>query len=714
MQGHDFIFFLQDSKFRFWNINSNGEVVLTSNPYPLQFSPDGWRDIVVKNVRHKKYWGIDRNVSLAFKFVEDGAKILKHIFYVLGIEEGVFLSICEQRVTYTAGVEYGYWYKQIFRSEIDLGTFQHNGPEVTCNTLEDGLAKHLKANENTIYEFDLDEYVKTDGVVLKNRFQAITDEGYSPDAAYYFGNHIIGLNVTNVEFASVGSGRSVSRTKVANSNSAIRATGQRFLDATLSTDVDFTYNFRIVVEYTPSAPAINPAAQFMVVVRRIDASGFADLQEILLQRDTTSGIPGTYDLAGTFTMPVRENDQLFLYAFCTVAGASGDAQIRCTYPITDDTIFKAEYNYRYQTTYTRAISPQTLFTEFINRMTDGEYTAEACPFFVTHANKKFTIGDAIRGIADAKLKISFTQFFEFFDVYNSVGIREKAKKVLFDRKAALTDNTNVISLGSVARPKIKLDKSFLFNELHIGYPDIKNENGMLNGKNEVNTTSYFSFGTTKTPARLTKVSKIKASCYDIENVRIEGANKDTTSKTQDNDLYVLHTTDTLIPASGDIPAHYELNREYNAHVTGVDQVSSVFNLALSPKNCLTNSSDELRSRLYRYEGRTLKFTSADRNRAMIYDDGTTQIIEDADVPVGDMAAPFFTPVLLEVEVDTQDDLLDELDSNPTASFEFEFEGVTYKGIALENSLNPKVNKKQVYQLLSHPENNLSNFIDYYG
>ena len=77
--GPDFIFFMQDKQRRFWGVNSFGEVLLSNNPYPLKYSPEGWDDIAVKNIRNRKYWGVDRSVSSAFKYVEDAAQILKHI-----------------------------------------------------------------------------------------------------------------------------------------------------------------------------------------------------------------------------------------------------------------------------------------------------------------------------------------------------------------------------------------------------------------------------------------------------------------------------------------------------------------------------------------------------------------------------------------------------------------------------------------------------------
>lgn len=707
MQSADFIFFFQDAKRRFWGIDAAGSVTLTANPYPIQYSPDGWQDTTIKNVRNRKYWAIDRSASLAFKYVEDAAKMLKHIFYNRGVEEQVFLVICEQRLDYTPGVSYGFWYKQIFRSEIDLSTFLHEGPVVTCNTLEDGLAKHLKANESTVYEFDLDEYVKMDGVVLKSSinflaieqghgttistiynqkwlsFQYLTTDGTSPNLA--------GLSQTPEEWNS------------SSSHDDNRYLTNYFLEA--SDAATFT------LTGTVTATLSNGISLELYVKN----SNGTRTQLFILNTDNPA-TPNPFDKTQTFTIDqaftMAAGEKLYLISELTDTNfISGPAA-----GIYNEFQLGLQAEARFRTTYIKYKRPQNLFAELIDRMTDGQYTAEDCLFFgsLYNLDKVFTSGDAIRGIEGAKLKISFAQFFEFFDTFDAVGIREKDGAVLFDRKKNLTDDANVIDLGEVARLKVKLDKGWQYNELAVGYPDVKNENGVLNGKNEVNTTFNFSFGTTKTPAKLLKVSKVKTSCYDIENLRITGTSKSTTDNKADNDPYVLHIGDTLVAGSGDIPDHYELNRAYNAFVTGVDQVATVFNLALSPKNCLLNSSDYLRSCLWKYEGKKLKFLSADRNTGMIYNNGTVQIIENADEPVSDWDEPFFTPVLLEVEVSSLNDLLDDLDEIPTRCMQFTFEGETYKGIPVENSVNPGTLKKQTFTLLSHPDNDLSNLISYFG
>ena len=95
---------------------------------------------------------------------------------------------------------------------------------------------------------------------------------------------------------------------------------------------------------------------------------------------------------------------------------------------------------------------------------------------------------------------------------------------------------------------------------------------------------------------------------------------------------------------------------------------------------------------------------------MVYTNGSVVITESADILTGDLAAPFFTPVIMEVETDAPDGLIDD---NPDV-FDFEFEGISYTGISMENSINLGTNKKQTYQMLSVPENQLEKLIDYYG
>ena len=717
-QGKDFIFFLQDKQNRFWGLDSSKDIVLNANPYPLDYSPAGWEETTIKNVRNKKYWAVDRSVSNGFKYVEDAAKIMKYIFSQKGPEETVYLCICEQKLRYEPGVGYGYWYKLLYKSEIDLSTYEHAGAYVQANCLEDGFAKHLKANENTVYEIPIDDnaiYVKEDGIILAEnaKYQALdgleipkslygllftvpltflAKDGSNSPIAFFDSplTDLVGAGLTLVE-------------DIVNSS-------YNFAQLPLT----FTSSLSLRIQGTLKITCISNDPDAGYKIRLLKTGQTSSNQDDYVIVPADSLVPGsTYTKDIDITLTVDPGDKLFMEWVYIMSNPSA---VGVNVKFEPDSDLSMTYTYRYKESYIKCLRPLFIFNELIMRMSGNEYSSDDCPYFgeLKNWDKVFTSGDGIRGIDGSVLKISFSMFFDFWNTYDAVGIREKNKKITLDRKATLTDGTNFIDMGTVSNLKVGFDKTWPFNEMSIGYPDVKNENGMINGKNEVNTTFNYSIGTTKTPRKEEKVSKIRVSCYDIENTRIEGQNKNTTDNKNDNELYAMHISSTLVPADGDIPAHYELNRSYNAFVSGVDQPGSVFNLSLSPKNCMLNGGDYYRSCFYKGDNLKLKFVSADRNKNMVYSNSPVFIAESGDEVIGDFAAPFFTPTTLTIDVDVPDDLLDQLDQNPAAGLQFTFEGNVYKGVSLENSINPKTDKAQTFTILSHPDNDLTKLVSYYG
>src|SRR3954469_25537092 len=154
MQGKDFIYFLFDE-----NNNSYyayGDTVLKSGSLrPLEFTPDGWKKIQLQNVRNPTYFAIDRTFSVPLDYVKDGAQILKYIYTNFGVEAKVFMVICEQQLYFDA-TEYGFYYTLLYKGEIDLANYKHDGVKVTVNIMEGGMVKLLKAYENTKYEIHVD------------------------------------------------------------------------------------------------------------------------------------------------------------------------------------------------------------------------------------------------------------------------------------------------------------------------------------------------------------------------------------------------------------------------------------------------------------------------------------------------------------------------------------------------------------------------------
>lgn len=98
-QGPIYIFALQNKLFQFWNKDGNN-IDISSNPYLLEFSPQGWDEIKIQNKRNRYWWGIDRTVALPLTHVKDGGDIIKHVAYTRGYEESLYLVVCVRNTIY--------------------------------------------------------------------------------------------------------------------------------------------------------------------------------------------------------------------------------------------------------------------------------------------------------------------------------------------------------------------------------------------------------------------------------------------------------------------------------------------------------------------------------------------------------------------------------------------------------------------------------------
>lgn len=720
-QGSDYIFAIQTKDYRFWKV-VNRVVTVNAQPYFLDFAPAGWADITVQNVRNKKYFGVDRSVTVPLSYVEDGAQILKYIFLNKGLEEPVYLAILEQQLDYEAGVGYTYWYKQRFRGQFDLSTYSHEGATVKVNILEDGLPKHLKANERTTIELDMDVSeainVKMDGVVLHNAVENLVTDGASTDPTYDFRNHLIDLSITKEDAPYVSGKQAVARTKVSNLNSAIQATGKWFSKPSVQSDIEIEYDFSITITFH-APPGINPAGRYRVAVRKIDTGGTGSNPHVLLDIPASQVTGITRRLTGSATFTVDADDELYLFSYFDVEGATGDAQIQTTYPATDNSFFNYKYKTRSATTYIKAFRPQYLFTKLINFLTDGEYEGPVQDYFdrtLGNGRIVFTCGNALRGLSDAKMKINWDDFFKFWDSWGSVGIYEKDKKVYFGNKVDLVDTSSIIELAEPSNLSISVANDLLYNELENGYPEIKNEVGILNGNQSFNTRYLWSMGTTSKPARVDKISPFAADPYATEQVRLATYQKDTTDYKKDNDNFVLYLSNpilpVIVPGVGEV---WELDRSLNSTITGLLEPDTVYNVPLSPKLNFKRNGPELRSRTWLMDGRTMKYMSSDKNNKLEFTDSTYgAIVEKADENIGGLGDKIFEPVVMNITIPAPSDLIGLLDANPLQVYRFPFYGNYYSGIMQKVTTGLASNKAQQWELLPLPDTDLTKLEDYYG
>lgn len=713
-QGSDYIFAIQSQDHRFWKVVDR-KVTVNAQPYFLDFAPAGWADIAVQNIRNKKYWGIDRTVTIPLTYVQDGAQILKYIFLNKGIEEPLYLVILEQQLDYEPGIGYTYWYKQRFRGEFDLSTYNHEGSTVKVTTLEDGLPKYLKANENTTIEFPMDVAeainVKMDGIQLRENlkyrdidgidFSGVTvgTNGFTPTffiaaEGDHYGVDVNSQNLQNVTALSYTD-------KLLQTNCLIQNFNSTPLVCTISGRVEFTCT-------NQTSPAWSLRIRYLK--SNLPIGNQNDYQVF----STGMTVGNTYGQDFSITVTLNQGERLYREGVF-FGGISGNPAV----VFTENSQFSISFISRKETTYIKAFRPQYLFSKLIDHITEGNYSAAVSDYFDRfngHGRVVFTCGNAIRGFSDALMKINWNDFFKFWDCYSSVGIIETGKEVDIADKQDLIDLTTIVDLAEPTNLSLSVATDFLYNELEIGWPEVRNDVGALNGNEEFNTRFLFSMGTTRRPARMDKISKIGAGCYSVEKIRTTTINKDTTDYKSDNDVFALYLANpvlpTIVPGVGDV---WELDRSVNASASGLIEPDSVFNIPLSPHSNLNRNKRWLRSCTWLMDGRFLKYQSSDKNNKVEFTDPLFgPVIEKADENIGGMGDQFFVPLVMNITIPAPNDLIGLLDANPLQVYRFPFYGDYYMGIIQKVSTGLASNKEQQWELLPLPTTNLKKLEDYYG
>jgi len=73
------------SNYEYYYVDTAGVVQTTYTKTYLNYAPEGWEDQSLKWERGTTYYGVFTNYTNPLRFVKDGRKILKTLFYTNGI-----------------------------------------------------------------------------------------------------------------------------------------------------------------------------------------------------------------------------------------------------------------------------------------------------------------------------------------------------------------------------------------------------------------------------------------------------------------------------------------------------------------------------------------------------------------------------------------------------------------------------------------------------
>lgn len=697
MQGKDFIYILFDENNNSYYSYGNA-VLLSGSLKPLEFTPNGWTKIQIQNQRNPTYFALDRSFSVPLEYLKDGGQILKHIYYNFGVEAKVFMAICEQRLFFD-NTQYGFYYTLLYKGEIDLANFKHDGTKVTVNIMEGGIIKYIKAYENTKYEIPVDVpdalQLYMDGVQFRynTRFLSIQDvyTNASPFANlthvdYYLSFYNIASEGTLVNVITQDIIRGVA------TGANYSTSDQWFIKAldTVSLNAHFKFTGTLFKSLGPFT------MRFRLFL--FDQNG----NPVITLLDETKGPSGGFfpvNIDVQQTLNLNADDRLFLVL--SIDSTSSATPLYGSLSL-DESTSDFSYDSAFRASTIKALRPLYVFQQLISKITDGQYTGQSA-FLDSIKDVVITCGDAIRGIDGAVIKTSLRDFFTSYNSDFGIGMGMLGNALRLEDKAFWVQYTDVIDLGEVSKMKVSPATDLIINNLKIGSPNQDYDD--VNGKQEFNTTHEYSAPITRVAKELNLVSVYRKDCYGIEFTRLNLDGKDTTDNDSDNDVFMIHIEDN---PRGD--GFYHLDRALNAGATGLITPSTVFNLYLTPTRGVFRNGNYIRSLFYKLDAKYLMFQTTDKNDAVV----AGGLPENENIQIVAIGDPLFSCNYLEFETKVPVNIFELLNANPLKAFSGTWAGFSFVGIPDKVSAQPGDNASQTFKLLASPTTDLLPLINIEG
>jgi hypothetical protein len=520
-----FLYFLTDAQGRSYYYE-NGVVKKSSAPYPLDKSPGGWIDQAVSFGRSSKYYGLNRTFTHPFKFVDDGATIIRTLFYTKkGIEEKLNLIINKWNPDTDI-------YDPYYKGEIDLTKIEDLAAEgVNVNVIEGGIVKLLKSFETTLYEFPCDgtipenKLVRMDGIQFNDTFRYSTI-GFEKDwSAYtiplvFLSNDGYNANATNGDQESAD---------VNDVTAYVTSSSNYFYKYFGSTSIRVRGSFTV-------------RNKRRIVNLRLSIITSKNVVRDLYNGALNGGQLLTIPVDTTFTV---SDEALFLIA--QVSGPFGAEPLEFS-----ETTFSIEFTSRYTSTDIWAISARDLWTLIVNKIGGGYYLADST-LLTNYPNLFITSGDAIRGADGSVIKTTLSDFFSAINVFLNASLSNQklpgqAESLFLEDKEYVFDSSVVtLDIGEVSEFKVGVALDYFFNSMNVGYQAQTYDEKA--GRQEFNTTAVYSAPITKLKKEFSLISPYRADPFGIEFTRVNSPGKSTTKNASDNAVFALNVNSQPTPQS---------------------------------------------------------------------------------------------------------------------------------------------------------------------
>lgn len=723
------------SMWEYFYVDNSGLVDVTNTPTELPQAPRGWEGQTLIWERGFEWYGVFTNYSNPLQFVNDGAKILKSVYYNNGIEGN-----CQLYIEKHTNKVFTWGYEEYYKGDIDFSRFKDMKDYVEVSIMQSGFMAKLRAKESTTNEIPVDTnadvvWVNMDGVYLlaESQFIGIVQPDYSQVLQTTSGINIPYLNqyitdgYANGDIYPKGTGDNWATYSQFYSQVNTGVVSVAMMPQYFISNETSSTSYTIELKGTFSIQAFNNDTTNTVYCRlrslRYDKGSGTILQNLSLG-DGSNILPLTAgsDAINVDTSITLGGGECALIYFFYVNGVTGNVDARIT-----DFNLSATWNNKVKQTFIPALRASTVIEHICNDIDNSVVVVDTPSSDYT--GYVLTSGDSLRNLEGSLLKTTFADYYEahncmfnssfYFDNVNNEA-RFNYKHSAFDTMAT------VMSLGEVNNISISPLTEEVFSKLVIGYRPYSYDD--INGKDEFNIELEFQSPITRVVNEKNLVSPYRADMYGIELTRANLTEQDATDNYTDNDIFWLHIDDSS-PA-GTIPSglagagqdYYDLYRDSGLTITGLNSPATAFNIDFSPKRRMLAWGYWIRSLMYPNLSPTITYQSSSKSQAnnvgMETDDGVTIIAEKvgemiSNLPPTNETTPryqIFYPLVFTIDVKIPLNIM-ELMNNPHREFSFTYKGNTYYGWLLQVSDEPTYTPKQTYKLIASTSNNLTDLIN---
>ena len=649
-------------------LDANGKVKISLAPKPLANMFDGWMDIALNYGRSSKYLGLERTYSSNYKFVKDGATILRNLLYTQrSIESKVYLGLLKYNPDNGT-------YEVYYKAEIDLVECEDDpATGITVHIMQDGPSKYIKANESITYE------IPCEGITVNNDGIRYTDRAnYEvPDVNLQAERYAVPFAYLNSEGLSTG---------IALSNQDFEEYDNAAIYVVSSGNTFFkTYNQSTSVRVRGTLRISNlesAATSTVMMLIRTNENAVYNLLTPL----TTIGPLGSYEAQVDVTISMTPNMGLFLLF---------EQYFENNVTSFDGTNLYLTFDTRFQQTQCIAKRPIDVFKELVSSLSDGRFTGVSS---LLEANSHLVVApaDSIRGLASPKIKTTFSDFYESYGkiLGGAIGVNYDTQEVLFETREYFMDNNiEIIDLGEVADFTIAVDKETIYNSIKVGYTSRSNEEAVA--KEEVNASQTYSTPITRVKSELNLMIPYRTDIFGIEELRqkyFDLPNKDSQA---DSSIFILN-----INRTAEADGTYNLYRPAYSYITGGTNQDTWYNLEqLTPKEVLKTNANLYTGSLFALGSELIKFISGDKNTSLIKTLAGITTSEKGNLRISGLNPSYYRPFLLKFSTKVPQNVVSLLQQAGRGYVTGTWKGTRFYGFPKDISVKPVFNESQEWTLL---------------